>query len=301
MSYLSVLTPEDAFLRYEQVRHRLPNTAFPESSIIRPSLSQVADDIDAFVLDAFGVLNVGQTPIPGAVARMAELRERGKTLIVLTNAASDTREFALQKYRTLGFDFTAKEIVASRDVCAARLNQHLPKGKWGAICTDHDDFSDLDVDIARWSAKNPFDADAFLMLSSAALNEDTFKALKATLREAPRPLLVANPDIVAPREIGLSKEPGFYAHVLGDETGVEPVFFGKPFGDAFDDVKARLTGIPDDRIAMVGDTLHTDVLGGAAAGIKTVLITDFGLFAGLDTTGYIERSGIRPTYICKVT
>ena len=31
---------------------------------------------------------------------------------------------------------------------------------------------------------------------------------------------------------------------------------------------------------MVGDSLHTDILGGAAAGMTTVLITDHGLFRG---------------------
>ena len=43
----------------------------------------------AFVLDAFGVLNVGDTPIPGAVGpHGCAAGAMGKRLIVLTNAAS---------------------------------------------------------------------------------------------------------------------------------------------------------------------------------------------------------------------
>jgi len=46
---------------------------------------------------------VGETPIAGAVARMAELRARGKKLCVLTNAASYTgclwHMFKVQKGR----------------------------------------------------------------------------------------------------------------------------------------------------------------------------------------------------------
>lgn len=34
----------------------------------------IAHDVDAFVFDAFGVLNVGETPIPGAAARLDMLR-----------------------------------------------------------------------------------------------------------------------------------------------------------------------------------------------------------------------------------
>ena len=41
---------------------------------------------------------------------------------------------------------------------------------------------------------------------------------------------------------------------------------------------------------MVGDTLHTDVLGGAAYGIKTALVTDHGLFSGYDYTKFSSSS-----------
>ena len=301
MSYTNTMTTDAAFARYEAVRNRLPQAQFPDHSTHLNSLSEVANHIDAFILDAFGVLNVGTTPIPGAVARMAELRERGKKLIVLTNAASDPRSHALQKYQTLGFDFTAEEIVASRDVCAKRLRVHLPDGLWGAISTNSDDYSDMDAKITRWNAETRPDVDGFLLLSSADLDAATVSALSEAMTEKPRPMIVANPDIVAPRETGLSREPGFFAHQIADETGAAPVFFGKPFGDAYEDVLANLPDIPRDRIAMVGDTLHTDVLGGAAAGLKTVLITDYGLFANMPVEGFIERSGIRPDFICKTT
>ncbi len=95
-------------------------------------------------------------------------------------------------------------------------------------------------------------------------------------------------------------EPGLYAHAIADVADLHPRWFGKPFPDAFAEARRRLPGIPAHRIAMVGDTLHTDVLGGAAAGMGTVLITAHGLFAGLDVAPYIARSGIRPT-VCATT
>ena len=48
---------------------------------------------------------------------------------------------------------------------------------------------------------------------------------------------------------------------------------------------------------MVGDTLHTDVLGGAAYGVKTVLVTDHGLFAGYDYAKFIRQTQIIPDFI----
>ena len=140
--------------------------------------------------------------------------------------------------------------------------------------------------------------DGFILLGSAQWTEDHQDMLVSSLKRNPRPVLVGNPDIVAPREDGLSLEPGWFAHDLSRLTGIAPEFYGKPFTNVYDLALARVEpSIPRDRIAMVGDTLHTDVLGGAAIGVKTILITDYGLFAGKDVAGYIRESGIVPDWV----
>ena len=106
---------------------------------------------------------------------------------------------------------------------------------------------------------------------------------------------------MAQREGGLTCEPGFCTYALADAAALAPAFFGKPFGDAYDDVLARPGGVPRERLAMVGHMLHTDVLDGAAAGLGTVPIERHGLFARLDVAGYVERSGIVPDVICAAT
>ncbi len=294
-------TTNAAFERYEAVRSRLPSASFPTQSQVAENLGDVADRYDAFVLDAFGVLNVGETPIPGAVARMAELRAMGKKLVVLTNAASYTREAALQKYRKLGFDFTVDEVVSSRDVAVSRLVDLGQGAVWAAISAGQDGFSDIPARVVDLIDDAAWDADGFLFLSSARWSVALQSRLRDALKSRPRPLIVANPDIVAPREDGLTQEPGYFAHDLIDRLGLPVQWFGKPFPDAYAEAKARLAGIPAHRIAMVGDTLHTDVLGGAAAGMGTILITDHGLFRGHDVAPYISRSGIRPDEILKTT
>lgn len=294
-------TTDSAFARYESVRARLPTATFPAFSHIAENLSDVADRYDAFVLDAFGVLNVGDTPIPGAVARMAALRHLGKKLVVLTNAASYTRADALRKYAKLGFDFTANEVVSSRDVAVSRLGD-LGRGKvWAAISSGDDGFSDIPGRVVDLIDHGAWNADGFLFLSSARWSPFLQARLHDALKSRPRPLVVANPDIVAPREDGLTQEPGYFAHDLIDRLGLPAQWFGKPFPDAYSEAKARLPGIPAHRIAMVGDTLHTDVLGGAAAGMGSILITDHGLFRGHDVAPYISASGIRPDVIIKTT
>lgn len=295
MGYDNSWGTQDAFERYEAVRHRMPNAMFPDQTQNCSGLCDIADQFDAFVLDSFGVLNVGDTAIPGAIDCIQKLRALGKRLIVLTNAASYTRDVAVARYRRLGFDFTPDEVVSSRDVAVSRLNGVIANGRWGAIAAPEDQFEDIPARVAHWSGQ---DVDGFLLLSSASFDSDMVAALCAALQQHNRPIVVANPDLVAPRETGLSKEPGYYAHHLADALGVNPVFFGKPFSDAFDDAKRRLAGIAPHRTAMVGDTLHTDILGGSAARFKTVLVRDHGLFAGHAPETFIESSGIRPDFSC---
>lgn len=297
--------PTDAlssFARYEAVRDRLPSAHFPKAPRILPTLSEVADHYDGFLLDAFGVLNVGETAIPGAVARMAELRARGKRLVVLTNAASYTRPQLLQKYHRLGYDFTADEVVSSRDVAAEALERIAPGATWAALAAEGDGFADLPAKVVDALADpDAFDhADAFLFLSTARWSLDAQARLIDALRRRPRPLVIANPDLVAPREGGLTLEPGLFAHLVMDALPVEVHWFGKPFGTAFQSAIAR-AGLPAARLAMVGDTLHTDTLGGAAAGCGTVLVADHGLFKGHAVDRFITASGIVPDFVVATT
>lgn len=288
-----------AFARYEAIRPRLPAARHPARSLHLASLEEVADHVDGFLLDAFGVLNVGETAIPGVVARMAGLRARGKRLVVLTNAASYTRDQLLAKYHRLGFDFTAEEIVASRDVAVARLDTIAAGATWAAIAAEGDSFADIPgrlIDALADPAA--FDhSDAILFLSTARWTAALHRRLTRALAHRPRPVVIANPDLVAPREGGLTLEPGLFGHALLDALpGLQVHWFGKPFPEAFTEAIAR-TGLQPDRLAMVGDTLHTDVLGGAAAGCRSVLVTDHGLFSGRDTAPFIAASGLVPDFI----
>jgi ribonucleotide monophosphatase NagD (HAD superfamily) len=139
--------------------------------------------------------------------------------------------------------------------------------------------------------------DGFLFLAAALWTNGRQNLLAQALLDTPRAVIIANPDLVAPREYGLSLDPGYYGHALADVTGRMPVFLGKPFAPVFERVEAMLSPTQDrSRIVMVGDTLHTDILGGAAKGWRTALITDHGLFAGLDVRPFIQASKIVPDW-----
>lgn len=291
-------TPEQAFDAYEAVRGRLPRAACPDACERAGSLGDVADGYDAFLLDAFGVLNVGETAIPGAPERVAALQRAGKRVLVLTNSASQTPEAALRKYRRLGFDFAPEDVVSSRDALKTGL-AGWPEREWGCMAPASAGIEELGVAVRLLEdAPAPYDqAEGFILLGSAGWTPARQAMLEDALRRRPRPVLVGNPDIVAPREAGLTPEPGRFAHLVADRAGASLEFYGKPFGNIFDLAFARLGGAPRARVLMVGDSLHTDVLGGAAAGVHTALVTGFGLFRTCDVDALIRRSGIVPTWL----
>ena len=284
----------DAWARYEAIRSRLPAARAAGTTRHVRGLLEVAPDFDGFLFDSFGVLNVGETAILGAAACLDALRAMGKRIRVLTNAASYTGDAAMLKYRRMGLDVRRDEIVSSRDVTFAHLDTVAPGLTWGAIATADDDFADaggLRMFDLLAPGRSWDEAQGLLFLSSARWTPELQDRLVTALIRRPRPVVIGNPDLVAPREGGLSVEPGFWAHDLQDRTGIAQHLFGKPYPEAF---RIALSGMAPGRYAMIGDTLHTDILGGQAAGLATILVTDHGLFTGHNTAPYIAQSGIVP-------
>lgn len=287
-------TVASIFDRYEAVRHRLPRAETRATTVEIDSLLDIAGEADAFVFDAFGVLNVGETPIEGASERLGQLRASGHAIRVLSNAASYNHEGAVAKFRRLGLTIAPHEIITSRDAALACLGPRL----WGCIAAAADDLSDVPAKACRLE-DDPADyerAEGFLFLSTEVWTPQRQTLLARTLLDRPRPLVIANADLVAPRESGFSLEPGYFGHLLADQGIGEIRFFGKPFPEAYQMVEASLPEVAPDRIVMCGDTLHTDIMGAAARGWRTVLVTRDGLFSGSDTKAFCDKARVNPDW-----
>lgn len=293
---------EWVFQTYESVRHRLPTAEFGAQFICAPTLAEVAAPFDSILFDAYGVLNVGETPIPGAADRIAALREQGKSVMVVSNSAGYPKRLMMDRYARLGFDFSASEVVTSREALLHHLTGMAPH-HWGLMLAPHNGTEEFEALNVSFLADDPalYDCiEGVLLVGSDGWTEARQDMLEASMRNHPRPVIVGNPDIVAPREGGLSREPGYFAHRLADATGITPVFLGKPFGSVFELALERPVQRPElRRVLMVGDTLHTDILGGALMGLSTALVTDFGAHAGANPADLIRRSGIVPEFVIK--
>jgi len=303
MPFSTSLNRADAILRYTEVSHRMPSPSNPDATQKVAHLGDLTNEIDVFVLDGYGVLNIGGDTVPGAVERVNALQKMGKQVLVLTNGATLPVEKTVKKYANWGMHFAPGDVVSSRNALEGALKNEADDLLWGVIGTDYAHIDKLAPNTLLLADKQEDYArvDGFIFLCTQDWTSDRQTLLHAALTSHKRPFLVGNPDLVAPVEGAMSLEPGLFAHALADAGVCEPQFYGKPFKPVFDLVAQRIQGVSPNRIAMVGDTLHTDILGGASYGWRTVLIKNHGLMKEADDEDTIKATGIRPDYIAATT
>lgn len=282
---------------YEQARAHWP--AVPALHHRPQSLGSLVDllpQADAVLLDAFGVLNLGAQAIPGAAQALQRLRELKVPFRIVSNAASVPKATLVQRYRHMGLPLRAEDFVTSRDVVAAALAA-APQRRWAVVAPAGADWSDLPLAQARRCEAGALqDGDeAVLFLCAQGWDDTAQQRLEHDLRRRPRPVWVANPDLISPWEGGWAREPGGWCLHLAARTGAAVQMFGKPFAAIFERALASLPpGVRRTQVWMLGDTLHTDVLGALAAGLRAALVTGAGASTGLDVQQAAATTGIVP-------
>ena len=286
----------------------------PQTSRTAARLTDLIDTFDGFILDGYGVINVGNGVIDGFADFLTATRASGKPIVVLTNGASFPSNATAQKYQEWHLSITPSQVLSSRDVLAAQLAPDVAKdggvlspryGCFGAMIDPlfADEVLIYGRDAGFWD-----EADSFLFLGALDWREADQARFETAMLNYPRPVHVANPDVAAPQGSGqFSAEPGYWTARMmqrlaraGRAAAVQ--WYGKPDPRAFEYAVERLVEIAGQpleraRLAMVGDSLHTDILGGAMAGLQTVLLTGYGLFRGGAYAMCRRRFSIRPHWV----
>ena len=306
---------------YQAVRPSMPagrmGKARPASRLI-----DLLDEFDGLVLDGYGVINVGNDPIDGIAALLDAAASRDKPVLVLTNGGSFSAEHTWKKYQDWQLPIARDDVISSRDALVFLAGNRRTKvadvtriGCFGpnieALTGDH---------ILAYGRDGDFwqQADEFVFLGALDWHEEDQAAFETAMITYPRRLHIANPDVTAPQADGsFSTEPGYWTvrmmqAAANQGVEVDVRWYGKPYGPVFNLALARMQIKLDNRssgalnhpfdasrIAMVGDSLHTDILGGAAVGMTTVLITDHGLFRGQDALRFCISCGLFPDWIVK--
>lgn len=243
-------------------------------------IRDIAGRYDALILDLWGVVHDGQTPYPDAIDTLKALKADGTPVIMLSNAPR--RSYVVEESMArmgIGRDLydqvlssgeaVRMELVSRRDPFYAGLG---PKVFFLGREGDESVLEDL-PQVTQVS--DPADADWILDTGPRTFDQ-TLDDLEPELRDlAARklPMVCANPDRVVIRAEKRILCAGAMAERYEDLGGGPVSWRGKPDPAVYLLCLERL-GITDKRrVATIGDSFHTDIAGGTAAGIDTYLCT----------------------------
>ncbi|MBF0623938.1 MAG: TIGR01459 family HAD-type hydrolase [Magnetococcales bacterium] len=267
---------------------------------------ELAQGFQAILFDAYGVLNRGPQAIPGAVATLAALRRGGRPWLVVSNNACETPANLIAGLNRHGFDLQPAELVTAGMAVTPFITASRWRDRPYHLIGTPDSAKVYAPDPGRLMVNGPEYAGAvedaeFILLCSDRdyYGGEQQRQVEELMARRPRPVLVGNPDLVAPNAQGDNVwVSGLTADALIQRFGAPLIGLGKPFSPIYQLARSRLGPIPAGRILMVGDTLETDILGGAAQGFATCL-TLSGVLAGADqpVASLCRSRGIQPDFV----
>ncbi|MEL6276323.1 MAG: HAD-IIA family hydrolase [Bacteroidota bacterium] len=273
------------------------------------AFSNIAKKYRVIFLDSYGVLRNYRGLIPGVAACVTRLRKEGKYLRVLTNNAARSPQAAAARYAHYGLmGIAPEEIITSGATTKHFLENKIGSGKVAYLGTTESaeyiigaGLEPIPISEVDFSNLSELRAVAFLDDEGYDLNTDINRVINL-LRQCQVPVVVANTDQLYPvsaNDVALAT--GGIARLAEYVLNRRFVKFGKPatqmFQLAYDSVATEFPEISHKDVLMVGDTLHTDILGGNTFGIATALVLSGTTLRDRVATN-IAASGIIPDYIC---
>ncbi len=268
----------------------------------------LAEKYDVILFDSFGVLKNYQGIIDGAQDTLKILKKKKTRYRVLTNDASSSQEILSEKFARGGLTIRPHRIITSGMMARNFLETKKIDGKVLYLGTANS--SDYILKANKESVsicdyhENMIDeigCVVFLDDEGYDWSIDINKVLNF-LRKRTVPVVVANSDMIYPvSKNDVSIATGAIAQLVESVLGRNFIHFGKPdvqmFMYAYDDLLRDDPSLQKQNILMVGDTLHTDILGGVKFGINTALVLS-GNTREQNVNVAIEATGISPDYIC---
>ena len=260
--------------------------------------------------DAYGVIKNYKGLIPGIEKTFDWLNEQQKSFYIITNDASRSPELLAASYQKGGLHhITADKVISSGMLAKEFLDLKVKKGLVAYLGTEDSahyiEHPGLDtLPLQQMNEDNINDITALVLLDDEGFDwMDGLNKAVNLLRRRTIPAIIANPDGAYPmskKDVGIAI--GGLSYMVEKITGRKFIRFGKPdsqiFMFAMEHINKFHPDISKKDILMVGDTLHTDILGGNKFGLDTALVLTGNLLPE-DYENRIISSGISPTYICQ--
>lgn len=249
-------------------------------------------EIDCFLLDMDGTIYLSNKLITGALSFLKTAADYDKKIIFFTNNSSRSSADYLIKLKKFNISVKREQIINSGEVTAS----YIRKRKEGAVVyllgtpSLHKEFEEFGLKV---TTEKEDDIDFVVLGFDTTLTyQKLWDAHELILRGVP--YLATNPDYVCPLAGGKTMpDCGSMINLLKTSTGKEPMVIGKP-NKLMVEYAAQKTGIPLNKIAMVGDRIYTDMKMAKVSSITGVLV-----LSGESRKKDLETVEHKPDYVFK--
>jgi NagD protein len=223
-----------------------------------------------YLIDMDGVIYRGNALIPGADRFIQELLASGVPFRFLTNNSQRTRRDVATRLQRLGIDVGEEHVFTCAMATARFLAQQKPRGtayvigEGGLLTALHKNgyaIVDRDPDFVVVGEGRTF---------TCEMLENALNMLLAGAR-----LVATNLDPNCPTQAGSRPGCGAIVAMLEAASGLKAFSVGKPSPVMLRAARKEL-GLTTDQTIVIGDTMDTDILGGAQLGFKTILVLSGG-------------------------
>ncbi|HEU5062737.1 MAG TPA: HAD-IIA family hydrolase [Solirubrobacterales bacterium] len=229
----------------------------------------LADRFDGFLIDLDGVVWIGREPVPGSAETLRALLEAGKRVVFVTNNPGKLPSAYAERLRELGVEVEPEQIVTAGMVVARLAGEAVGNGG-GAFVIGAPALKEM---VAAAGARvlegeEAQEADAVVVSGHRGFDYGELLTAKRALDRGAA-LFATSHDPTMPFPGG--EVPGTGAVLAAVETasGRRAEIAGKPERHLFE---MAIEVVGDGRLAMVGDRVSSDIEGGRAAGLETVLV-----------------------------
>ena len=247
------------------------------------SLKDITPHYDVILCDVWGVLHNGVSPFSDAAAALIEARDKGVSVVLITNSPRPNDSVAIQ-LDGIGVPREAWDrIVTSGDVTRALIRQGPPNVFLLG--------PDRDLPLLEGTEAFPVkERDADIIVCTGFFDDETetpedYRDLLTHFADRNIPMICANPDLIVERGERLIPCAGAVAafyETLGGETRIA----GKPHRPIYEEALRQATELREmidpARIVAIGDGMPTDVRGALSEGLDLLYIS-----AGIHARDYM--------------
>jgi HAD superfamily hydrolase (TIGR01450 family) len=242
----------------------------------------LADRFDGLLVDLDGVVWIGREEIPGSVGALRELLAAGKGIVFVTNNPGRLPEAYAERLRELGVEVGVEQIVTA-GTAVARLAGDAA-GEGGGVFVIG--AAPLKQMVAATGARllegeEAERAEVVVVSGHKGFDYGELRTAKFALDNGAR-LLATSHDPTMPYPGGELPGTGAVLAAVEVASGRRATIAGKPerhlFELAKEAVRCSFCSDSDEKeqrepvLAMVGDRISSDVDGGRAAGLETILV-----------------------------